>query len=239
MPLSGATVLIVDDEVGLTGIFKIWFERAGCRVLTAANGALALELAETNCFDLLVSDIRMPVLDGIELTKRIKAIHRYLPKIIFISGFSDLGDRESYDLGVEAKLAKPIRRQDLINAAKQSMMDRLELWRGPPHADVRTTLEATFESWPIALRKGEIAFGRGGFCARSRFAARTGETVGLNLRFEADGHALAGQGIVRWTAPQEEQVGIEITSVDEPSLAWVCNSLAQNKATSFIPGTAS
>jgi two-component system KDP operon response regulator KdpE len=131
MKLKDAVVLIADDETGLLRIFRMWFEREGCRVLTAENGREALQLATDNHVDVLVSDIRMPVLDGIELAKRLNATGTYLPKIIFVSGFTDLSEREAYALGAQAMLAKPIRRAELVSAVDRSLMDLEERWRQP------------------------------------------------------------------------------------------------------------
>jgi DNA-binding response OmpR family regulator len=49
----------------------------------------------------------MPVMDGITLLKHIKALGRYTPSVVFITGFSDFRRREAYDMGVEAMMQKP------------------------------------------------------------------------------------------------------------------------------------
>jgi len=235
--LTEATILIVDDEEGLLGIYKGWFKREGCRVLTAANGAAALELAMKNRVDVILSDIRMPVMDGVELTKRLKETKKYIPKIIFISGFTDLDERETYDLGIEAKLSKPIRRQDLVSVVRKSLMVRDELWRSPPPIAPQKTLNDVFESLAAARDNGLIAFGRGGFSIHSLLAVQAGETIELRLEFKADRHTLAGRGIVRWTARHEEQIGVEITYVDEANRAWVVGLAEGGESVSFVPRT--
>ena len=239
MQLKDATVLIVDDEVALLEIFKGWFAREGCRVLTAENGAAALELMNAHHVDVVVSDIRMPVLDGIGLAKAIKESTRYFPKIIFISGFGGVETREACDLGIEAELSKPVKRTKLLSTAQWCLTDREELWRNPSDAAAGRTVVAAFASLSAATQEGLIAFGRGGFCLRSVVAAQTGGAIGLRLEFKADGHVLAGQGVVRWVARQEEQIGIEIVSVDEADRAWVAGVAERNETISFIPRTSS
>jgi CheY-like chemotaxis protein len=106
MQLKYATVLIVDDESMLLDIFREWMEEENCRILTAENGAIAVQILRRHHVDVVVSDVRMPVMDGIILLKNLTT---YLgvsgnidpPKMIFISGFTDLEPREAYDLGVE------------------------------------------------------------------------------------------------------------------------------------------
>lgn len=237
MQLKDATLLIVDDEDTLLEIFQRWFEREGCRVLTAANGRDALDLAAANVVDLVISDIRMPVLDGLELVRRLAERDGYLPKIIFISGFGDVGDREIFGIGVEAMLHKPVDRADLVAAARRSLTDRGELWRTPPVAAPAIALDLVFASVAAARQQGLIAFGRGGFCVRSDLAARVGTRVRLQLEFTADAHALIGQGVVRWTDPREEQIGVEITYVDDAQCAWVAALTERAAPAAFIPKT--
>src|SRR5215467_4388635 len=104
MELKDATVLIVDDEPMLLEIFGEWLQEENCRVLTAGDGAAALQILGSHHVDVIVSDVRMPVMDGILLLKNINTYAglskgNYPPKMIFISGFTDLEPREAYGLG--------------------------------------------------------------------------------------------------------------------------------------------
>ena len=73
MQLKDATLLVVDDEPYYCEIAKDWFEREGCKVLTAENGVAALQLLEREKADAIITDIRMPGMDGVELVRRLKA----------------------------------------------------------------------------------------------------------------------------------------------------------------------
>ena len=111
MELKYATVLVVDDESMLLDIFSEWLEEEHCRVLTAGDGAAALQILRDHHVDVIVSDVRMPVMDGILLLKNLTTYVRmsqsdYPPKMIFISGFTDLEPREAYHLGVEVIIAE-------------------------------------------------------------------------------------------------------------------------------------
>jgi CheY-like chemotaxis protein len=235
MRLTDATVLIVDDEIALRTLLKRWFVNEGCGVLTAVNGAEALELATANEVDLIVTDIRMPIMDGIELARRLKERGRYFPKIVFITGFGDVDDRETFDLGVEAKVSKPFRREALASLVRQSLMNRADRWREIPTEMPEKSLDAVFPGFACARRQGLIAFGRGGFCIRSGLAVQIDEPILLHVEFAADRRALVGQGIVRWAEPADEQIGIEITYVDDPHRAWVAQLAERNESMSFIP----
>jgi CheY-like chemotaxis protein len=235
MQLKDATILVVDDEIGLLSIFKKWFEREGCRVLTAENGVEALELLKSTAVDTIISDVRMPKMDGVELAKCVKKTHKYDPKIIFISGFAEIDERECYDLGIELNLPKPVLRTTLVSAVRTCLTDRDELWRHPPSAVPQRTFKAVFESLLAAQDQGLIAFGHGGICVRSPLAVTSGEAIGLNLQFSTDYRALTGQGIVRWAVRHEEQIGIEITYVDDSNRAWIVGLAERDGVASFIP----
>lgn len=239
MQLKDATLLVVDDEVELVEIFKEWFEREGCRVHTAENGERALAIAAASHIDAVVSDVRMPVLDGIGLARGLKEHRAYVPKIVFISGFSDISDRDCFDLGVEAMVSKPVKRLALVAVVRRSLSDRDMVWRERPALEPLTKLEAVFPSLTVARDQGLIAFGRGGVCVRSTLPVKVNDPIALHLDFEAERLALVGQGIVRWIDPRDQQIGIEIVHVDDAHRAWVAGLSEANEAACFIPRSSS
>jgi CheY-like chemotaxis protein len=234
MQLKDATILVVDDEPDWRTIIADWFERQGCHVLVAENGAEALTVIRTNPVDVVVSDIRMPVMDGITLLRNIKASERYKPSVMFISGYSDIGPGEAYDLGVEAMMSKPVERKDLISAVTRVLAGREELWQLAPRQKPEATLKATFDSLATALSQGLLAFGRGGFRIHSALNLREGP-VNLLLDFQAEKRRVTGQGIIRWIASAEAEIGVEITCIDDNNRAWIIRLTGANESFSFIP----
>src|SRR6202045_5290161 len=157
MQLKYAAVLLVDDEPDLRSIIAEWFKREGCHVLVAEDGAEAHRVISANQIDVVVSDVRMPVMDGITLLKKVKATG-YKSSVMFVSGFTDvIKPRESYDLGVEAVMSKPVERRHLIAAVTRILAERDELWRSPPGAKAEAVLHATFDSLAAALSQGLFA----------------------------------------------------------------------------------
>ena len=101
-------VLVVDDEEGVKEILQFRLKRMGIDVLTAQNGLEALEIlaSNANSIELVITDVKMPVLDGMEFVKRASTTIPYKGNYYFITGgeladFSHLGDR------VKGVLAKP------------------------------------------------------------------------------------------------------------------------------------
>ena len=86
-PVGPRRILVVDDEATIAEVLADSFERDGHTVAVASNGAVALELLEREPFDLVVSDTKMPVLDGErfygEVARRFPALRR---RVIFVTG---------------------------------------------------------------------------------------------------------------------------------------------------------
>lgn len=76
-------VLIVDDEPAVRSLFKARFERDGYRVTAAENGRQALDIFTGAHFDLVISDVTMPVMGGVALTRAIRQLKREVPVCLF------------------------------------------------------------------------------------------------------------------------------------------------------------
>jgi CheY-like chemotaxis protein len=239
MQLKDTVILVVDDEPDYLDITTGWLEREGCRVLTANNGAEALQCLEKNSVHAIITDIRMPVMGGTELVMRMKATGKYTPTAVSISGFSDLPPREAYDLGIEAQLAKPVSRKVLVSTLERALLDREKVWALPFHSGKMLEFAAKFDSVASALEKKLIAFGRGGFCLRKDAVFPEETSVAFQLNFSSDQKIVDGQAIVRWTAEKERLMGLEITRVREPGRAWLAALARENKTVSFIPRSVS
>ena len=231
MELTDATVLVVDDERMLLDIFSEWLEEENCRVLTAGDGAAALRILRNDRVDLIVSDVRMPVMDGILLLKNLTTYSglsqgNHPPKMIFISGFTDLEPREAYNLGVEAMLQKPIERVQLVDVVRRALRSHEETW-SEPATPGGMPLHVALPRVSTAIEQGRIAFGRGGFCLYSSSAVREGP-VRFDLEFEGEKVSFAGHGLVRWAEPDERLLGVEILALDEACRDWAFGLIATN-----------
>lgn len=238
MELKYATVLVVDDEPMLLDIFSEWLQEENCRVLTAGDGMAALKILCNHHADVIVSDVRMPVMDGLLLLKNLTtnssmAQVDYPTKMIFISGFTDLEPREAYHLGVEALLQKPIRRDPFLNAIRRTLQSRDETW-AEPATSRGLPLHLALPGISAAIEQGRIAFGRGGFCLRCSSPIREGP-VRFNLEFEGEKVSFAGHGLIRWAEPDEGVLGVEISDLDQPCREWAIAVIYANAGLTYIP----
>ena len=87
------TILIVDDNSDYRFLLGLAIARGGYTIYTADDGMEAIEALESRDFDLIISDIRMPLMDGIKLHTYVRNIPKYKnTKFIFISGYKDVYD---------------------------------------------------------------------------------------------------------------------------------------------------
>jgi two-component system alkaline phosphatase synthesis response regulator PhoP len=107
---NGQTVLLVDDEEDLLEMLAYPLEREGFRVLSARDGIEGLELAVAEQPDLVVLDVMMPRMDGIETTRRLREDARLrLKPILMLTARNAEGDEiEGLDAGADDYLIKPV-----------------------------------------------------------------------------------------------------------------------------------
>ena len=107
MTKQKGTLLIVDDEVHIVNISKLTLEGKVENILTAYNGQEAFDIIKENQVDCVLSDIKMPVMDGIALIKEVRNLGNQVP-FIFYTGFgNDALMREALKYGAYDFIDKP------------------------------------------------------------------------------------------------------------------------------------
>jgi two-component system response regulator PilR (NtrC family) len=123
-----AKFLIVDDEQGIRQLLTLVFERAGHNVRTAENGRRAVELLRAEAADLIISDVKMPDMDGIEL---LRAARELLPDVavVMMTAFATVETaREAFKLGADDFVQKPFDVDELKLIAAKAL-EKLDLVR--------------------------------------------------------------------------------------------------------------
>ena len=117
-------LLIVEDEETLRESLKRVFQREGYQVVAAGNAETALELLEEESFDLIVTDIILPGITGIELLKRVKEVH---PEqiVIIITAYASLETAvETLRAGAYDYIVKPIIHEEIKQIVKNALKQR-------------------------------------------------------------------------------------------------------------------
>jgi len=81
-------MIIVDDDLGINGLLSQYFSNKGLIVQSAENGSRAFEIIERFAPDIIISDIEMPILDGLELLEKSRKLNSEQP-FIMMTGFDD------------------------------------------------------------------------------------------------------------------------------------------------------
>ncbi|MBI9108015.1 MAG: sigma-54-dependent Fis family transcriptional regulator [Spirochaetales bacterium] len=138
-------ILVADDEKGLRDSIAEYLSLDGFEVRTAENGLSAMRLMEDEVFDVLVTDLKMPGADGLEVLAHLRSIESDIP-VIMISAFGEISDAvEAMKLGAEDYLVKPFETEELrlkvIRAGEKRMMRR-EIERLRSRGEQGLTLES-------------------------------------------------------------------------------------------------
>jgi signal transduction histidine kinase/AmiR/NasT family two-component response regulator len=125
--VCGLSVLVAEDNKVNQKVVSAMLRRLGHKVTIAANGQIALDLLEQGDFDVILMDVQMPVLDGIEATKEIRRRGWTRPVIGLTASFqwSELGFYQ--EIGMDDCLGKPVMLKDLRSAIFQALKPRVEI----------------------------------------------------------------------------------------------------------------
>ncbi len=223
MPLSSRHILIVDDEAAIRDILEEEFATLGAHVHSVGSVKLALELLAHRPVDLVISDIRMPEADGLDLLREVRS-RPHAPPVVLITGFADISLAEAHHRGAEAVLNKPFDLDEVCGLGSRLVLPVPARWG-------RVALAGPIRD----LQSADVVPGRGGFLVRDGKAPpavgaeetiRLARPDGRSQRFRVlcQWHATGALGPLPW--------GAEILAWDDASAAvgW-----EHGDATSFIP----
>jgi len=178
-------ILVIDDDASLREVVRYILTEGGHEVLTAADGAAGLELlaalADVDAPDLVVSDIRMPLVDGMEVLRRIRETTAPPPPVIMLTAHGTVEQAvQAMRLGAFTYILKPFTRDELLLSVEQALhASRLErdndalrrllrrrqpdsglLYRSQAMSQVMRTLRQAAPSDVTVLLQGESGTGK-------------------------------------------------------------------------------
>jgi len=161
------SILIVEDERNLSNVIRDRLQEEGYRVLQAFDGPSALAVARDHAPDLIILDIMLPGLDGLEVCRRLRA-HSIVPILMLTARAEEIDRVLGLELGADDYLTKPFSMHEL-RARVRALLRRVEMMQaaGTPSTQVvltvgnarldPTTNEASVDGQPLDLTPKEFA----------------------------------------------------------------------------------
>ena len=112
--MSKPKILIVDDEENMLNMLKNFFTIKDYICKTATNGLEALKILEKNHIDIVITDMKMPEMDGMDLLKVIKQKYEDILAVIMTGFAEEYTNSEALNLGADGYITKPFRNKELL-----------------------------------------------------------------------------------------------------------------------------
>lgn len=238
------TLLIVDDEAPLRKALVFDFKRKGFRVLEADNGKNAFELIKSQKIDVILTDVRMPNGDGVELLDKVKALNPELPVVMFITGYSDISIEDAHDKGADAIFTKPFDRKALMAAVLRAISTKEENWGAKisENIEVDFKIELKLPELNLSAEGRVLNIGRGGMfvALEGNFPMVMTKTTFSIYFNQGEIKTIEGAGVVRWirtqaSSFQRQGCGIEFEYLDDQCRKMIIKFIDQQKMKAFIP----
>jgi DNA-binding response OmpR family regulator len=115
--MSEPTILVVDDEPSISEVVSIYLTRAGYRVLVAEDGQTALKVLEQEPLDLVVLDLMLPGVDGLEITRHLRA-EGDIPIIMLTARREETDRILGLEMGADDYVVKPFSPRELVSRVR-------------------------------------------------------------------------------------------------------------------------
>lgn len=162
--MTGELLLLVDDEPNIIELAQIYLEREGYRTVSAADGKSALEAVEQHRPDLIVLDVMLPELDGLEVCRRLRKKEDPVSILMLTARDEDIDKILGLELGADDYLTKPFNPRELVARVKAVL--RRSKGDPPPEEDTPVQVgdihidplrrEVTINGKPIKVRTQEF-----------------------------------------------------------------------------------
>lgn len=234
--------MVVEDEPLLRMAVVYDFRRRGFQVLEATNGREAYDLLVQNPVDIVLTDIRMPGGDGVELLERIKARDPLKPIVILMTGFADLSLEEALAKGADTVFPKPFDRKALVAIMQEVVTPQKQEWSPRKFQRVQADFDVTllYEGASEPVNGRVLNISRGGmFVVPSGALPKTETKISFSMPYKLrSSQIFEGSGTVRHVdAGLESQnggFGIDFDELPAPTISALLHLINDIKTTNFF-----
>lgn len=237
------TILLVDDDPDLRELLSFEISNSGYKVFVAQNGREAFQIVIKEKIDVVLSDVRMPNGDGVELLNQIKSHNVKAPAVILVTGFAGLSIEDAYDQGAYRMIKKPFALADLNATLENSALSNSEkLVHQKPASERDLKVNLQFSQYADAVATQALHIGQGGmFVKMENPQAFLSQNVEFNIQFQSgELEGLSGQAQIRWVRSTSKNdfpsgIGVEFSYIDPKYQKSMFAFLDQLQEKAFIP----
>jgi two-component system chemotaxis response regulator CheY len=214
-------ILVLDDSPFMLTLIGDMLAKFNYEVTTVDNGNLACQKAESNRYDMIIADMNMPVMDGIEFTKRVKKYPscKFVPVIMLSSEKNEDKISEAKKVGVSTFLSKPLNEKQL-KTILQVTLNKRRAPRKPFKLEVSYAEEARLSDCTVSYTFNVSA---GGLFLETENPLPLGTNLKIKLSLPENNHAINCKGRVAWvnsiTSPIRSDhptgMGVEFLCLEE------------------------
>ena len=135
--MSNELILLVDDETSIVQLARLYLDREGYRVHAASDGLKALDAIHTLHPDLIVLDVMLPGMDGLEVCRRLRAEKNPVAIIMLTARDEDIDKILGLELGADDYMTKPFNPRELVARVKAILRRSERIAAGPPEATIQ------------------------------------------------------------------------------------------------------
>ncbi len=133
-------ILVVEDDRDIAHLVELHLQDLGADVTLAHDGGVALDIALRRSFDLVILDLMLPGIDGLEICRRLRARSNYTPILMLTARSADVDRIVGLEIGADDYLTKPFNIRELIARVK-ALLRRVDALSKPEASDVPTVLD--------------------------------------------------------------------------------------------------
>lgn len=235
-------VFVVDDDPEICEIIVSGLRRRGFLVESSSDSRIVLDALKNDSYDVAISDVRMPAIDGFQLLREVRQVFRYHPAFIFLTGYPD--DKELSDvlaLGAVGFLPKPVNFDQLFRMTMEQFIDsnhdKNRYLRH--HEKIPVHVEKRFQ-----LSIENIGFG-GVFIPLDEVTAYdnvfdAGKTISFEMNLEESEKPIFATGEIVWrreksSADCSAGIGVKFIDISEDDQQIIRQYVRLNKILSYIP----
>ncbi|GKS10788.1 response regulator transcription factor [Paenibacillus chitinolyticus] len=185
--MYGGTILLVDDETEITNLLEIYLKNEGYRLLKASDGAEALELLNENEVDLIILDVMMPRMDGIEACMKIRE-EKHMPIIMLSAKSQEIDKITGLSIGADDYVIKPFSPLEMLARVKSQLRRYRQLNNHPAKNENEILIEdllINLGTHKVYVEGSEVRLTPREFAILQVLARNRGQVLSMEQIYEA------------------------------------------------------